>query len=86
MVFKTVCVVCLVLSLLASVDDVSSRPTGLRGDVEGSVKTAVPESLQRKDQVSRPGPVPLGSQRVLSTGEVRNLGHPEHQHWSWRSL
>ncbi|KAK2826938.1 hypothetical protein Q7C36_017864 [Tachysurus vachellii] len=62
MVYKTVCVVCLVLSLLARVDDVSSRPTGLHG----SVKTAVPQSLQRKDQVSRPGPVPLGSQRVLS--------------------
>ncbi|KAK3524462.1 hypothetical protein QTP70_029304 [Hemibagrus guttatus] len=68
--FKTTCAVCLVLSLVR-VDDVSSRPTGLRREVERSVMTAAPQSLQGKEHDSRPGPVPPGSERVLSAGSVQ---------------
>lgn len=71
--FITTCAACLVLSLLARVDDVSSRPTGSRRDVERSLTMAAPQSLQREEQGSRPGPVPPGSERVPSAGDLRNL-------------
>ncbi|KAF4077696.1 hypothetical protein AMELA_G00211050 [Ameiurus melas] len=64
MAFKMAFAVCLVLWLLVNVDDVSSRPTGVRRDVDRLEST--PVRVQTKDPDF--GPV-RGSERVPNTGD-----------------